>query len=136
MLRWPVWVAALWWGSLTTVACVVPQLFAHLPSKAMAGAMAARLFSLQMGAGLVMCVLLLMASRAERWPAQAARARAALPWILGGAVLALLVEFGAAPRIAARENLALWHALGTAMYALQWLCAALTLRTLLREPGG
>ena len=38
-------------------------------------------------------------------------------------LLALLVEYGVAPRIVARENLALWHRVGSAMYFLQWLCA-------------
>ena len=38
-------------------------------------------------------------------------------------LLALLVEFAVAPRIVARENLALWHSVGSAMYLLQWLCA-------------
>ena len=40
--------AALWWGSLTTVGLlVVPMLFAHLPTPAMAGTMAAKLFAAQ-----------------------------------------------------------------------------------------
>ncbi len=133
MRNWPTWVAALWWGSLTTVGFgVVPMLFAHLPTPAMAGAMAARLFTAQTWASLVLCVLLLVASRAPRSPEQAAKADKALPWILGGALLAALVEFAVAPRIVARQNLALWHSLGSAMYLLQWLCAALTLRALLR----
>ena len=39
-------------------------------------------------------------------------------------LLALLVEFGVAPRIVARENLKLWHGVGSGMYLAQWLCAA------------
>jgi hypothetical protein len=35
---------------------------------------------------------------------------------------ALLVEFGVAPRILAREDLRLWHTVGSALYGLQWLC--------------
>jgi hypothetical protein len=42
---------------------------------------------------------------------------------LGGVLLALLVELGVAPRIVAREDLAFWHRIGTAMYAGQWVCA-------------
>lgn len=134
MRQWPVWVAALWWGSLTTVGFgVVPQLFAHLPTPAVAGAMAAKLFTSQAWVSLGLCLVLVMGSRSERWPEQAARLYAALPWILGGALLALLVEFGVAPRIVARQNLALWHSLGTGMYLLQWVCAAATLRTVLKE---
>ena len=46
--RLPVLLAALWWGSLTTLgALVVPLLFAYLPMPAMAGNMAARLFAAQ-----------------------------------------------------------------------------------------
>jgi hypothetical protein len=35
------------------------------------------------------------------------------------------VEFGVSPHIVARENLALWHSLGSAMYFAQWVCALL-----------
>jgi hypothetical protein len=39
-------------------------------------------------------------------------------------LLALLSEFAVAPRIVARENLRLWHSVGSAMFLLQWVCAA------------
>ena len=42
---------------------------------------------------------------------------------MAGMLLALLVEYGVVPRIVARENLALWHRVGSAMYFLQWVCA-------------
>ena len=43
--RLPVMLAALWWGSLTALGfLVVPMLFANLPTPAMAGGMAAKLF--------------------------------------------------------------------------------------------
>ena len=46
--RLPVFAAALWWGSLTTTGfVVVPLLFAHLPTPALAGQTAARLFTAQ-----------------------------------------------------------------------------------------
>jgi hypothetical protein len=32
-----------------------------------------------------------------------------------------------APRIVARENLRLWHGVGTTMYVLQWMCAGVVL---------
>jgi hypothetical protein len=35
----------------------------------------------------------------------------------------LLVEFAVAPHIVARDNLALWHRVGSAMYFAQWVCA-------------
>jgi hypothetical protein len=40
-------------------------------------------------------------------------------------LLSLLVEFGVSPRIVARENLSLWHSVGSAMYFLQWICTSL-----------
>ncbi|MEY2861401.1 MAG: hypothetical protein RL392_1859, partial [Pseudomonadota bacterium] len=44
----PLWLAAAWFGSLTTLGFfVVPMLFMHLPTPAMAGAMAAKLFTAQ-----------------------------------------------------------------------------------------
>ena len=121
---WPVWVAALWWGSLTTLGfCVVPLLFVYLPTPALAGATAARLFQAQTWASVVFGFLLLLASRAHGFPAQAARAQSATVFIVGGMLLALLVEFAVAPRIVARENLRLWHTVGSVMYFLQWFCA-------------
>ena len=48
-------------------------------------------------------------------------------FILGGMLLALLVEFGVAPRIVARQDLRLWHGVGSAMYLLQWCCALVVL---------
>lgn len=42
-------------------------------------------------------------------------------------LLALLLEFAVAPRIVARDNLRLWHSVGSVMLGLQWLCAALLL---------
>jgi len=44
-------------------------------------------------------------------------------FVIAGLLLALLQQYGVAPRILARQNLRLWHGAGIAMYALQWLCA-------------
>jgi hypothetical protein len=126
--RLAVFAAALWWGSLTTIAfLVVPMLFAHLGIAAVAGQMAARLFSAQVWVALGCAMLLLFASRSGGEGARIDWAQGALMFVLAGALLALLVEFGVAPRVVARENLKLWHSVGTALYALQWLCAAVTL---------
>ena len=131
LLRLPLWSAALWWGSLTTIGfLVVPLLFVHLPSPALAGGMAARLFAAQTWVTVACTVLLLLASRPRddgqeklsgQSPLQAVRLT-----VVGGLLLALLVEFAVAPRIVARENLALWHRAGSALYVLQWFCAAIT----------
>ena len=137
MNSWPVWVAALWWGSLTTLGfAVVPLLFAYLPSPALAGMAASRLFQFQTWVSAVLGLLLLMATRAQRFPAMARRVHGALPFIVAGMLLALLVEFAVAPRILARENLRLWHGVGSAMYLLQWICAAVTFARLIQPDAG
>ena len=126
--RLPALVAALWWGSLTTIGfLVVPMLFAHLPTPALAGFMAAKLFAAQTWISIACCALLLVfskrkhAEKIEQW------AQAAIGFVIAGMLLALLVQYGVSPKIVARENLRLWHSVGTGMYALQWLCAAIVL---------
>lgn len=135
--RMPVMLAALWWGSLSAVGfLVVPLLFVHLPTPAVAGSMAARLFGAQTWVSLACGVLLLMASRERGGGGTAAWARTATPYIVAGLLLALLVEFAVAPRIVARESLKLWHGVGSGMYLLQWLCAGVALYRSLPPRGG
>ncbi|MGE4240431.1 DUF4149 domain-containing protein [Ramlibacter sp.] len=111
--RLPLFAAALWWGSLTAIGFLaVPLLFANASSPAVAGQLAAKLFSGQTWMSLGCGFVLLMANR-ERPDAA----------VLAGMLLALLVEFAVAPRIVARQNLALWHGVGSAMYLAQWVCA-------------
>lgn len=127
--------AALWWGSLTAVgAWVVPLLFAHLPTPALAGQTAARLFAAQtwaaLGCGMVLLVLARSAVAVDDDGRQSSPmnwAHGALAWVAAGMLVALVGEFGVAPRILARENLKLWHAVGSAMYAMQWGCAGVVL---------
>ena len=127
--------AALWWGSLTAVGfMVVPLLFKFLPTPAMAGHMAARLFTAQTWVSVACGVVLLLVSRSNRPSALSGRAQAALVFIVLGMLLALLIEFAVAPRIVARENLRLWHGAGSVMYAVQWLCAAVVLWRITAEP--
>ncbi len=134
--RLPVFVAALWWGSLTALGfMVVPLLFARLETPAIAGRMAAQLFTAQtwlsMGCGLLLLMVLQRRSRSDFEQKQAVapvdKAQSALLFIVFGMLLALLVEFAVAPRILAREQLRLWHGIGTAMYVLQWLASAIVL---------
>ena len=140
-----IFTAALWWGSLTTLGFfVVPMLFQYLPNKALAGNMAARLFEGQtwvsVGCGLVL-LLILRPKRFEnqldtentsendgnRHIAGVFIAYGAILFVALGILLALLVTFGVSPRIVARENIALWHAVGSLMYIAQWICAAVVL---------
>ena len=114
-------VAAVWWGSLTALgAWVVPLLFAHAPTKAMAGGLAAHQFSAQAWVGLVSGVFCLWAQR--HLDQRQGRPHAPRVLIVAAMMLAAIVEWGIAPRIVARENLALWHSLGTGFWLLQWTC--------------
>jgi hypothetical protein len=119
--------AALWWGGLTAIGFMtVPLLFKFLPTPAMAGNMAAKLFTAQSWMSVVCGVVLLLLHKKQA-AAQAGRARTTLFLIVAGLLLALLIEYAVAPRIVARENLRLWHGAGSLMYAVQWLCAGLVL---------
>ena len=134
--RFPALFAALWWGSLGAIGFLaVPLLFVHLPTPAMAGAMAARLFAAQTWVSVACCMLLLLISRPKGDVTLYPWARAATVFIVAGLLLALLVQFGVAPRIVARQDLRLWHSVGTLMYALQWGCALATLWHTLRAPA-
>jgi uncharacterized membrane protein len=114
--RFPVLAAALWWGGLTAIGFVaVPLLFANLATPAIAGQMAAKLFTAQAWISIVCGLLILIAQRKPN------------ALVLAGVLLALLGEFAVAPRIVARQDLALWHTVGTVFYGLQWLCALVAL---------
>ena len=124
MRQLPIWLAAAWAMSLTVVGLmVVPMLFVHLPTPAMAGQMAAKLFTAQTWVSVVCGALLLITFRSNRPLAHVETAQAATLFVVTGILLALLVELAVAPHIVARDNLALWHRVGSAMYLAQWLCA-------------
>ena len=132
MRQLPVWLAAAWAMSLTLLGfLVVPMLFVHLPTPAMAGQMAAKLFTAQTWVSVVCGGLLLLAFRSHRPLVPVEYARAATLFVVGGVLLALLVELAVAPRIVARENLALWHRVGSAMYFVQWVCALVVLHKMI-----
>jgi hypothetical protein len=134
--RLPAFLAALWWGSLGAIGFMaVPLLFAHLPTPAIAGNMAAKLFAAQTWLSVACCMLLLLVSRPKGDVTLYPWARAATVFIVAGLLLALLVQFGVSPRIVARQDLKLWHGVGTLMYSLQWVCALVTLWHTLRGPA-
>ena len=85
--------------------------------------MAARLFAAQTWVSIACSVVLLLISRPKGSVTQYPWAQAAIIFVLGGMLLALLAQFGVAPRIVARDNLRLWHSVGTALYVAQWGCA-------------
>lgn len=130
--RFGLMIAALWWGSLTALGFViVPMLFAHLPSPAAAGQMAAKLFTAQTWLSIGCAMFLLLVYNQKVSETQDIRGQAAIKFIVTGLLLVVLVEFGLSPRIVSARadggNLKLLHGLGSAMYFGQWLCAGLAL---------
>src|SRR6516225_10990262 len=106
--------AAFWWGSLTTIGfLVVPMLFARLGNPAVAGNFAGQLFAAQswvaLGCGLVL--LLYFRSRADDRLTDSERIAVIL--VVTAMLLALLQQYAVAPHILARENLRLWHSVGS-----------------------
>ncbi|MES2413838.1 MAG: DUF4149 domain-containing protein [Pseudomonadota bacterium] len=127
-----IFAAALWWGSLTTIGfVVVPLLFANLGTPAVAGAMAAKLFTAQTWLSIGCTFFLLLASNTKAGADTVSHFQPAIRFVVAGLLLALLVEFGVSPRIVSARadggNLKLWHGMGTAMYLLQWVCAGVSL---------
>ncbi|MEX1166476.1 MAG: DUF4149 domain-containing protein [Hydrogenophaga sp.] len=144
--RLPVVVAALWWGAISGMSFVaVPLMFAQM-GPAIAGPVAAKLFSLQCWMALGLGLVLLLILRRQREAAlgslgtadvsdgSLAAMQSALG-TMGIVVLAMLLamaqEFGVAQKIvtarATGGNLRLWHGLGSVMVLGQWLCAGTTL---------
>jgi hypothetical protein len=116
--------AAFWWGSLTTIGfLVVPMLFAKLDSLAVAGNFAGQLFAAQTWVALTCGLILLMHFRSQADERVTPAARTAVFLVITAMLLALLQQYAVAPHIMARENLKLWHSLGSAMYLGQWACA-------------
>ena len=128
-----IWVAALWWGSLTTIGfMVVPLLFVYLPTPAVAGNMAAKLFFAQTWVSTASTLLLLIVfKKFDNTQTNNPNSRRAVVFISTGFILALLSEFWISPRIVLRENLSFWHTTGSVMYFLQWLCASMSLGKLI-----
>jgi hypothetical protein len=124
MSRLQLFAAALWWGSLTIVGfLVVPLLFVHLDTPAIAGQMAAKLFSAQTWVSVFCGVSLLLYLRKAQQPHINGLSFLLLAPVVLGLLLALVLEYVVTPHIVARENMALWHNLGSATYLLQWFCS-------------
>ena len=147
MQRLAVFVAALWWGGISGLSFIaVPTLFASLGSPAVAGPVAAKLFSLQCWAGLVLGLTLLLILRRQRSmghfplagePVDPQRLEAmqrvltTMGFVLAAMLLALLQEFGVAQKIVSARatggHLRLWHSVGSVMVLGQWLCSGAVL---------
>ena len=147
--RLSILIAALWWGGITGLSFVaVPTLFAALGNPAVAGPVAARLFSLQCFGGIVLGVALMLVLRRQRLalpPGASQQTVAALRALLItmglvalAVLLAMLQEFGVAQQIVSARatggNLRLWHSLGSVLVLLQWFCTAAVLWRLAATP--
>ena len=120
MARLQLFLAALWWGSLMAVGfMVVPMLFVHLETPAIAGQMAARLFAAQTWLSVFCGVILLLAAQRQNKTSP----QTPSIWVITGLLLAVMLEVAIKPHIVARDNLALWHNLGSLTYVLQCVCA-------------
>jgi hypothetical protein len=135
--RLALFAAALWWGAITAICgLAAPLLFRYLPSTALAGMMAARLFTallwVAMGCGVILLLILKVSIVQKRDE----RALTTLMAVLAGMLFALLIEFVAAPHIRMHEQLPMWHGVGVALFLLEWLCAGAVLWRLgaRREP--
>jgi hypothetical protein len=119
---------ALWWGSLSTIGfVVVPLLFARMPSTQMAGQLAAQLFHYQAYVTWV-CIAMLLQIEYRLTQQAGEKFRLSKHALLtAGLCFSLVVYFIVAPQISARQNLKLWHSVGTALFAGQWLCATVLL---------
>jgi hypothetical protein len=120
--------AALWWGSLSTIGfVVVPLLFARMQTKQMAGQIAALVFQYQAYVSWVCAALLLLIAFKQAREFGKTISFTKNSFLIVGLAFSLCVYFIVAPQISARQNLKLWHSLGTAMFAGQWLCATVVL---------
>jgi hypothetical protein len=140
--RLAVLMAALWWGGITGLSFVaVPTLFAKLGSPAVAGPVAAHIFSFQCWIGLVLGTALMLVLRRQRAHLSADRSPQALASLQAllvtmalvalAVLLAMVQEFGVARKIvtarATGGDLRLWHSLGSVLVLGQWLCAGAVL---------
>ena len=129
LTRWPLLVAALWWGGITLLSFVaVPMAFAHFDNPALAGPYAAKLFSVVSWMSVVAAMTLLLWGRLQRLRTAEVTARwVLLPWLIAAALAALIQENAVAHTILTARitgaNLQFWHSLGSFLIVVQWLAA-------------
>lgn len=128
--------AALWWGSLTTIGfLVVPMLFARLGNPAVAGNFAGQLFAAQTWVAIGCGLVLIIYFRTKGDEGFSKPVLAGLFLVLIALLLALLQQYAVSPRILARDNLKLWHSVGSGMYLVQWACVGALLWRMAKPPA-
>ena len=122
---------ALWWGALSVVGFgVVPLLFASLETPQAAGRMAAVLFSALDWLGWACAALLLLLYGSNRPLIPTNHAKSAIVIVAIAVCASVASHWLVAPHIVARENLKLWHSLGSGLYLVEW--ASITILLWLR----
>ena len=130
--RWVLMVAALWWGSFTALAGVaVPVLFAQLGNPALAGPVAAWLFSFLCKLTWVCGGLLILYFYRNKPLSLDDKGFYAI-YFVGLAMLAAAVQDGLVAHLivtarASGGNLKLWHGLGSGLVLVQWVAASVVL---------
>ncbi len=120
--------AALWWGGITALALVaVPVLFARLGSPAVAGPVAATLFSIVYALTMASTLVLLVMAIQHRKAWNVSFTSPALVLLcLGGLAAATQEGWVAHQIVTARStggDLKLWHSIGSALVLVQWMAA-------------
>jgi len=113
----------LWWGSLSAVGfLVVPFACLRICLQRPWRAPWRRSWFTAQTLGVLCCAACCCFCSQELTGFQNSRTgrRRRFAFVLGGMLLALLAEFAVAPRIVARENLALCHSVGSGLYLVQW----------------
>jgi len=128
MGRLKLFLAAFWWGSLSAVGfMVVPLLFINLETTSTAGQMAAILFTAQTWVCVICGLSLIVVSRRQTQDDSLFNRESVKispsGWVVTGMLCAVVMEFAVSPRIMMKENLALWHGVGSGLYLAQWICA-------------
>ena len=132
-LKWPLSLASLWLLTATLSALAVPVLMATVPYWHTVRAYLAQLGLWQTWISIAACVGLLVLSRRKHAENEEAWAQGALLiFVMGGLVTAILLNYGVLPQWLVQSS-AGWKQLQVlVLMGLHWVCAALTLRSLLQ----
>lgn len=124
-MRLALFLAALWWGSLTSVAgLAVPVLWHAIPVASLARPVVVRMLEAQSWLALACGMLILLLFKARANGPSGTQAWAMTAGAALGMLCALLLQFSIAPRVMAAPEIRIWWLAGAALLLLQWVCAA------------
>lgn len=132
-LRWPLALAGGWLASASLSALAVPITIATVPYWHDVRVYLQQLGLWQTWISIAACVGLLVISRQKHSENEEAWAQGALLiFVLGGMVTAILINYGVLPQWLVQSNDVLKQLQLLVLMLLHWLCALLTLRSLLQ----